>query len=215
MMNKAVNTLKIHETGIMAIIRVDTVAKGLDIAKSCLDGGVNIMEISYTNNNAGEVIERLKSEFKHDMVIGAGTVLDQTTARLAILSGSEFIISPSYDNNVQMISNLYQIPYAPGCTSYTEAVKALEGGASFIKAFPISSYYGPDLISTFKVPFPKMPILSSGGANLENLHRWVEVGTDCIGIGGLLSKGSCQEITNNAKQLRKILVETREKLKNN
>lgn len=212
MVHKAKTVLQIQQTGIMAIVRVDTIGRGIDIAQACLDGGINILEVSYTNNNAGEVIYKLKEKFGDQLVVGAGTVLDNVTARLAILNGAEFIISPSFDMGVQKIANLYQIPYAPGCTSYTEAVIALESGASFIKAFPISSFYGSDLISTFKVPFPKMPILSSGGANLENLHKWVEAGTNCIGIGSLLTKGSISQITENAKKLKNILDETRKKL---
>lgn len=212
MSHKAKTILQIQQTGIMAIVRVETIERGIEIAQACLDGGINVLEISYTNNNAGDVIFKLKEKFGDNLVIGAGTVLDSVTARLAILNGAEFIISPSFDAGVQKIANLYQIPYAPGCTSYTEAVVALENGASFIKAFPISSFYGSDLISTFKVPFPKMPILSSGGANLDNLHKWVEAGTNCIGIGSLLTKGNATQITENARKLKSILDETRKNL---
>ena len=120
----------------MGIVRVETIARGIEIAQGCIDGGVDVLEISYTNNNAGEVIRALKEKFGDQLLVGAGTVLDPTTARLAIMDGAEFIIAPTFNKEVQEMANLYQIPYAPGCTSYTEMIEALKAGASFIKAFP-------------------------------------------------------------------------------
>jgi 2-dehydro-3-deoxyphosphogluconate aldolase/(4S)-4-hydroxy-2-oxoglutarate aldolase len=155
-MKKEEIILGIKKTGLMAIVRVETVERGYEIAQGCLDGGVNVLEISYTNNNAGEVISALKKKYKEDLLVGAGTVLDGTTARLAIMSGAQFIIAPCYDEGVAQICNLYQIPYAPGCTSYTEMLTALKAGASFIKAFPISNYYGPSLAKVVKVPCPQV-----------------------------------------------------------
>ncbi|MGX8850412.1 ketohydroxyglutarate aldolase [Amedibacillus sp. YH-ame10] len=208
-MFKAETICRIKNTGIMGIVRVETIERGIEIAKGCIEGGVDVLEISYTNNNAGEVIRALKKEFGDQLLVGAGTVLDPTTARLAIMDGAEFIIAPTFDKAVQEMSNLYQIPYAPGCTSYSEMMDALKAGASFIKAFPISNYYGPDLAKTFKVPVPFMPILASGGATFDNLHQWYENGVDSVGIGGLLTKGSSEDIAKNAKKLREIAVKTR------
>lgn len=210
-MIKAENTMRIFDTGIMAVVRVETIERGIEIAQGCLDGGVDVMEISYTNNNAGEVIRAIKEKFGDRILIGAGTVLESTTARLAIMDGAEFIIAPTYDQGVQELCNLYQVPYAPGCTSYTEMMDALKNGAAFIKAFPISNYYGPSLAKVIKVPVPNAPILASGGATLENLGEWFENGVDCIGIGGLLTKGSAAEIAQNAKELTAIAAGARGK----
>ena len=136
----------------MGIVRVETIARGIEIAQGCIDGGVDVLEISYTNNNAGEVIRALKEKFGDQLLVGAGTVLDPTTARLAIMDGAEFIIAPTFNKEVQEMANLYQIPYAPGCTTITECVDALSSGAAFVKAFPISDFYGPKLVKVFKTP---------------------------------------------------------------
>ena len=119
---------RIKKTGLMGIVRVDTIERGIEIAQGCIDGGVDVLEISYTNNNAGEVIRALKEKFADQLLVGAGTVLDPTTARLAIMDGAEFIIAPTFNKEVQEMANLYQIPYAPGCTSYTEMIEALKAG---------------------------------------------------------------------------------------
>lgn len=208
-MLKAETTLRIHETGLMAVVRVETIERGLEIAQGCLDGGVDVMEISYTNNNAGDVIKAIKEKFGDQILVGAGTVLEATTARLAIMDGAQFIIAPTFDRGVAEVCNLYQVPYAPGCTTYSEMMDALKAGASYIKAFPISNYYGPSLAKVVKVPVPQTPILASGGANFDNLHEWFENGVDCVGLGGLLTKGTSEEIAANARKLREIVVNVR------
>lgn len=210
---KADTICRIRNTGVMAVVRVETIERGIEIAQGCCDGGVDVLEISYTNSNAGEVIKALKEKFGDKMLIGAGTVLEATTARLAIMNGAEFIIAPCFDQGVQEMANLYQVPYAPGCTTYTEMLTALKAGASFIKAFPISNYYGPTLAKIFKVPCPQIPLLSSGGATFDNLPDWYQNGIDCVGIGGLLTKGSAADIAANAKRIRTIADEARGKRK--
>ncbi|QAT62247.1 ketohydroxyglutarate aldolase [Acidilutibacter cellobiosedens] len=193
----------------MAIVRVDTIDRGLKIAEGCLNGGVDVLEISYTNNNAGEVIKALKKKFGSPLLIGAGTVLDSETARLAILNGAEFIIAPTFNKNIAELANIYQIPYEPGCSTYTEIVEALKYGAYFIKAFPISNFYGSKLVDIFTTPVPTLPILASGGITLDNLSEWIKAGVMTVGAGGLLTKGSKEEITANAKEMREIVVANR------
>ena len=208
-MRKLTTLSRLYQEKLMAIIRVETIERAQEIVDGCLEGKISCLEISYTNNNAGEVIRALKEKFGDQLLVGAGTVLDPTTARLAIMDGAEFIIAPTFNKEVQEMANLYQIPYAPGCTSYTEMIEALKAGASFIKAFPISNYYGPDLAKVFKVPCPQIPILASGGANFDNLHTWFENGVDSVGLGGLLTKGSSADIAENARKLRAIVEESR------
>ena len=204
---------RIEKTGAMAIVRTETIERGIEIAQGCLNGGVDVLEISYTLPNAGEVIEAINKKFKDQLVVGAGTVLDAETARLAILKGAKFIIAPNFSKEVARLCNRYQIPYAPGCTTITEMVEAMEVGASFIKAFPISNFYGLELVSVLKTPIPVMPILASGGITLDNLSDWIKKGTECCGFGGLLTKGTSAEITENAKKIRAIIDETRSAMK--
>ncbi|WP_373128244.1 ketohydroxyglutarate aldolase [Dielma fastidiosa] len=204
---------RIEKTGAMAIVRTETIERGIEIAQGCLNGGVDVLEISYTLPNAGEVIEAINKRFNDQLVVGAGTVLDAETARLAILKGAKFIIAPNFSKEVARLCNRYQIPYAPGCTTITEMVEAMEVGASFIKAFPISNFYGPELVSVLKTPIPVMPILASGGITLDNLSDWIKKGTECCGFGGLLTKGTSEEITENAKKIRAIIDETRSAMK--
>lgn len=209
-MRKMNATKKMVESGALAIVRAD-VERACEIADGLIKGGVPVMEMSYTFNTAGDVIKALKEKYGEALVVGAGTVLDSETARHAILNGAEFIIAPNYDEGVAKMCNRYQIPYAPGCTSLTEAVNGLTAGAAFIKAFPISDFYGPKLVKVFKTPIPDMPILASGGINLDNLSQWLENGVDVCGFGGLLTKGTSEEIATNASKIHEIITNFRNK----
>lgn len=201
------------KVGALAIVRVDNYQRAYEIASGCIDGGIPVMEISYTLNNAGDIINQLKGEFKDKLLIGAGTVLDSETARHAILNNAQFIISPNFDVEVAKICNRYQIPYAPGCSTLTESINALTFGASFIKAFPISDFYGPKLSQVFKTPIPNMTILASGGINALNLLDWLKAGVDICGFGGLLTNGNYKEIYNNALTIREIIDDFRLNIK--
>lgn len=208
-MKKIKTICYMYEVGALAIVREKDFKRACEIAEGCIEGGIPIMEMSYTLNNAGDIISGLKEKYGKEVCVGAGTVLDSETARHAILNGAEFIISPSYSEEVAILCNRYQIPYAPGCSTITESIEALSMGASFIKAFPISDFYGPELVKVFKTPIPDMPILASGGINLENLPLWINNGVDVCGFGSLLTNGDKRAIINNAKKIKKIIINNR------
>lgn len=206
---KATITQFLYQTGALAIVRTDSFARACEIADGCIAGKVPVMEMSYTLNSAGDIIQQLRDKYPEQLCVGAGTVLDSETARHAILHGAQFIIAPTFDENVACVCNRYQIPYAPGVTSFTEAVDALSMGAAFIKAFPISDFYGERLVSVFKTPLPDMPILASGGITLDNLANWLANGVDVCGFGSLLTKGTTADITANAQKIHAIIQQYR------
>lgn len=210
-MKKMNITKQMYETGALAIVRAETIERACEIAEGCMKGGVPVMEMSYTLNNAGDIIQGLSEKYGDKLCVGAGTVLDPETARHAILHDAKFIIAPNYNEDVAKMCNRYQIPYAPGCTTLTESIDALSSGAAFIKAFPISDFYGSKLVKVFKTPIPDMPILASGGINLDNLETWLENGVDVCGFGGLLTKGTTDEIAENAKKIHDIIANYRNK----
>lgn len=207
-----VDTLKrIEDSGVMAIVRTETSERGIEIAEACIDGGVDVLEVSYTLPNAGTVIKDLVEEFGDKLLVGAGTVLDNATARMAILAGAKFIIAPNFNEEVARVCNLYQIPYMPGCTTMTEITQALEAGASVIKIFPMANYFGPSIMNVIKTTMPFVPAMPSGGVNFDNLEEWISSGAVCVGVGGLLAKGSKEQITANAKRFREIIDKARTK----
>ena len=135
--------------------------------------------------------------------IGAGTVLDAVTARLDILAGAEYIVSPSFDQETAEMCNLYQIPYLPGCMTITEIKTALKSGVDIVKLFP-GSAYGPSIISAFKAPMPHVNIMPTGGVSLDNMKEWFDAGVVTVGVGGNLlapaATGDFDKVTEVAQQ---------------
>lgn len=193
---------KILDSGALAVVRAKP-ERVLEIAESIVRGGIPVMEISYTNADAPQAIDLVHQHLGTSILVGAGTVNNSATAKDAIAHGAGFLYSPIFDRGVMSLANEYQIPYAPGCSTVTEAVEAMRAGATFIKYFPYGGLLGPDVIKTIKTPIPEMPLLESGGVDASNVRQWFEAGVEVVGIGSALSKGSKDTIEESARSIRK------------
>lgn len=189
-MNQKIKTLNaIAEVGVIAVVRAENSQQAKKIAKACIEGGVNAIEITYTVPGATDVIRSLNDTFTDELVLGAGTVLDSETARIAILAGAKYIVSPSFNMDTCKLCNRYQVPYMPGCMTITEIVKAIEAGADIIKVFP-GSAFGPSIIKAIKGPLPQVALMPTGGVDLENVGEWIKNGCIAVGVGGKLTAGA-------------------------
>ena len=211
MLKKSKILKKITDIGIVAVVRSETIEEGIRISKACVEGGIPAREVTYTVPGATEVIKALKEQFTSDeLVIGAGTVLDAATARIAILAGSEFIVSPAFDEETAKLCNLYQVPYMPGCMTITEITKAMQYGADIVKLFP-GSAFGPSFVKAVKAPLPQANIMPTGGVSLENIDEWFKNGVVAVGAGGKLASGSSEDIITTAKAFVEKIKEIRNK----
>jgi len=211
MLKKSKILKKITNIGIVAVVRSETIEEGIRISKACVEGGIPAVEVTYTVPGATEVIKALKEQFTSDeLVIGAGTVLDASTARIAILAGSEFIVSPAFDEETAKLCNLYQVPYMPGCMTITEITKAMQYGADIVKLFP-GSAFGPSFVKAVKAPLPQANIMPTGGVSLENIDEWFKNGVVAVGVGGKLASGSSEDIIATTKAFVEKIKEIRNK----
>ncbi|NUU62316.1 bifunctional 2-keto-4-hydroxyglutarate aldolase/2-keto-3-deoxy-6-phosphogluconate aldolase [Paenibacillus agri] len=172
--------------GVVAVIRGDHPEDAYKMSAACIDGGLNNIEVTFTTPSADVVIKRLVEEYGDRAVIGAGTVLDPLTARIAILAGAEFVVSPSFEEETAKMCNLYSIPFMPGCMTLNEMKEALKFGADVLKLFP-GSAFGPDYIKAVKGPMPYVNIMPTGGVDLNNMDKWINGGSLAVGIGGNLT----------------------------
>lgn len=172
--------------GVVAVIRGDDTESAYQMSKACIDGGLNNIEVTFTTPDADQVIKRLIQEYGEKAVIGAGTVLDPITARIAILAGAEFVVSPSFDEETGKLCNLYSIPYMPGCMTLNEMKEALKVGVDVLKLFP-GNNFDPGFIKAVKGPMPHVNIMPTGGVDLDNMEQWVRSGCVAVGIGGNLT----------------------------
>ena len=177
---------QLTEVGVVAVIRAEDEEQAIEISKACLAGGINGIELTFTVPGADRVIRALADQFGDEMLIGAGTVLDSETARVAILAGANYIISPGFDSATAKLCNRYQIPYMPGCMTISEMIRAMEAGCDIIKLFP-GSAFGPDFVKAVKGPLPQVNIMPTGGVNIDNVDQWVKAGCVAVGAGSDLT----------------------------
>jgi 2-dehydro-3-deoxyphosphogluconate aldolase/(4S)-4-hydroxy-2-oxoglutarate aldolase len=193
----------VASVGVVAVIRADSAEEAVKMSVACIEGGLNNIEVTFTTPDADVAIKRLVAEYGDRAVIGAGTVLDPLTARIAILAGSEFVVSPSFEAETAKMCNLYGIPYMPGCMTLNEMKEALKFGVDVLKLFP-GSAFGPDYVKAVKGPMPHVNIMPTGGVDLNNMEKWIANGCMAVGIGGNLTApakdGRYDQITDLAAQ---------------
>lgn len=179
---------QLEKNYLFAVIRGKSLQDAFEIAKASYEGGIKNIEVTFTTPNADKTIEKLSEYFGDtDMVIGAGTVMDDITARIAILAGAKFIVSPNFSPSVSEICNRYTIPYLPGCGTVTEIANAMATGVEIAKIFP-GGILGAGFIKDVHGPIPNIELMPSGGVNLENMDTWVNNGAWAVGIGSALTK---------------------------
>ncbi len=206
---------RLLDCGVIAVIRADSIEQAQKIVDSCVAGGVVGLEVTYTVPGATELIKALADNCDGSYIVGAGTVLDVTSARIAILNGAQFIVSPAFDKDVAELCNLYQIPYMPGCYTINEIITAMKAGADIIKIFPGSSA-SPDYFKAVHGPLPQANLMPTGGVSLDNAKEWIKNGAVAIGIGGQLTapakRGDYPEVTRRAQEFVRLVSEAREEM---
>jgi 2-dehydro-3-deoxyphosphogluconate aldolase/(4S)-4-hydroxy-2-oxoglutarate aldolase len=204
---------RIEESGIVAVVRAESEEAAEKISAACIKGGISAIEVTFTVDGAENVIRSLRKKFsREELLVGAGTVLDSETARVAILSGAEFIVGPAFNPEVAVLCNRYAIPYMPGCMSIKEMITAMEAGADILKVFP-GSAFGPGFIKAVKGPLPHANLMPTGGVSLNNVGEWIKNGCVAVGVGGELTapakSGDYEKITALAREFLQKIKEAR------
>lgn len=192
-MKKMQITQKIVQEGVVAVLRGETAEEVVAMAEEAIAGGIKVIEITMTVPFALKAIEKLAQKYKWNSsdestyaIIGVGTVLDAETARAAILSGAQFVVSPFLSAETVTMCNRYRVPVMPGTMTIKEINEALELGADIVKLFP-GNLYEPSVIKAIKGPLPQANIMPTGGVSLDNLGEWVKAGAVAVGIGSDLT----------------------------
>lgn len=181
---------KITDTGIVAVVRAESSGQARKITDACIAGGVPAIEMTFTVPRADKVIAELDEIYSEDeIILGAGTVMDSETARIAILAGARYIVSPYFDPETAKLCNRYRVPYMPGCMTIREVVTAMEAGADIIKIFP-GEVFGPKIIKAINGPVPQARMMPTGGVSVDNVHEWIKAGAVAVGAGSALTGGA-------------------------
>jgi 2-dehydro-3-deoxyphosphogluconate aldolase/(4S)-4-hydroxy-2-oxoglutarate aldolase len=213
-MDKAAILLKLREIGLVPVLRAESVEQAMALAAAIADGGVTVLEITMTVPGAMRVMRRLAEE-RPDILIGAGTVLDAETARMCILEGAKFIVSPALNLKTIEMCHRYTVPVLPGALTPTEIVTAWQAGADVVKVFPASAMGGASYLKTLKAPLPQIEMIPTGGVSLATAAEFLDAGAFALGVGAdlvavkALNEGRPEVITESAKKYLQIVKEFR------
>lgn len=178
---------QLKENYLFAVIRGNSAKEATEISEAVYAGGIKNIEVTFTTPQADESIKTLAKKYADtDMVVGAGTVMDAITARIAIIAGAEFIVSPNFVPEISTVCNTYAVPYLPGCGTVTEVAGAMATGVEVVKVFP-GGILGPAFIKNVHGPIPHIEMMPSGGVSLENMDQWIANGAWAVGIGSALT----------------------------
>lgn len=197
---------RVHEDGIIAIIRAERADHLVEISKALLEGGLGIIEVTMTTGGALDMVQACKKKLGADCLFGVGSVLDPETARLAILAGADFLVTPTVSVETIRMANRYSTPIMMGAYTPTEAQTAWEHGADLIKVFP-SETGGLKHLRAMRAPLPQIDFVPTGGVNVDNVATFLQAGAFAVGVGSALVHANVvadglDKLTQQARRFR-------------
>ena len=204
----------LEETGIVAVIRVDDPTDLLEVSRALAEGGVRMVEITLTVPGALEIIASVSRQLGDAVLIGAGTVLDAATARMAILAGASFVVGPCFDPETVELCKLYDTAVMPGCITPTEIVAAWKAGADVVKIFP-GRVGTPGYFQDLRGPLPHIRMMPTGNVDLKTAPEYIKAGAVAVGVGKALVDIAAVKsrqfgvIAENARTFRKLVADAR------
>ncbi len=193
------------------MIRASSARKAIAAAEAVCAGGIPLLEVTMTVPGAYEAIKELTKTLGREVLIGAGTVLDAKTAGRCLDAGATFLVTPGLK-----LETVHGMVILAGALTPTEIITAWEAGSDFVKVFPCSSVGGASYIKALKPPLPQIPLVPTGGVNLNTAADFIRNGSAALGIGGelvltsALDSGNTAEITELAKKYVAIVQQARQ-----
>jgi 2-dehydro-3-deoxyphosphogluconate aldolase/(4S)-4-hydroxy-2-oxoglutarate aldolase len=176
----------ITDIGVVPIVRTDSAEGAIKAIEAVYRGGIRAAEITMTVPGAIKALEKLADQFGDQIILGAGTVLDPETARVCMLAGAQFFVTPALRLSTIEMAQRYSKPIMPGALTPTEVLTAWEAGADAVKVFPCGNVGGAKYIKALKAPFPQIEMVPTGGVNLETCGDFLKAGACAVGVGAEL-----------------------------
>lgn len=205
-MKKDVILRSILDIGVVPVVRTSSAESAIRAIEAVYAGGIRAAEITMTVPGAVKALEKLADAFGDKLVLGAGTVLDPETARICMLAGAEFFVTPALNVKTIEMAKRYSKVIMPGALTPTEVVTAWEAGADFVKVFPCGAVGGAKYIKALKAPLPHVEMVPTGGVSLETTADFLKAGAAAVAVGAELidaktiSEGRYEVFEQRARQ---------------
>jgi 2-dehydro-3-deoxyphosphogluconate aldolase/(4S)-4-hydroxy-2-oxoglutarate aldolase len=176
---------KIGDLGLLAVLRGPSPDLTVKMVEALVAGGIYGIEITYSTPNAAEVVKTLEAKYGDEILLGMGTLTEVEHAAQAVQAGAKFLVSPHIEAELAAAMIATGLPVMMGALTPTEVLQAYRLGSSVVKIFP-GSLGGPDYIKSLRGPFPYIPMMPTGGVNVENIPAWFAAGVFAVGAGSNL-----------------------------
>jgi len=211
------DTSVIEEDGVVAVVRLNDLGPAVPLTEALVAGGVRAVEFTFTNPAAAGAITAAREAMGSRALVGAGSVLDAETARIAILAGAAFVVTPTVSLPVITMCQRYAVATIIGALTPTEILTAWEGGATYVKVFP-ASVGGPRYLRDVLAPLPQVKLVPTGGVDVENAGEFIRAGAVAVALGSNLvspravASGDWESITNSARAISEAIAQARRPL---
>jgi 2-dehydro-3-deoxyphosphogluconate aldolase / (4S)-4-hydroxy-2-oxoglutarate aldolase len=209
---------RILAVGIVPVVRASSAQEARIAAEAVYEGGIPIVEITMTVPGAVDVIRELAKSMSR-VLIGAGTVLNAEMARRCFDAGAEFLVSPGFNFETVKLAGREGKLMMAGALTPTEIIAAWEAGSDFVKVFPCGQVGGAKYIKALKAPLPQIPLVPTGGVNLNTAAEFIEAGAAALGVGGelvqaeALRAGKREVLVENARKFMAAVAQARSQMK--
>ena len=176
----------IEDHHLMVAVRTETPERAYQAAVACINGGIRLVEITFSVPGAEEVIRELNQEKKAH--IGAGTILSESELKKALKAGARYIVSPHMNEEIVKTTKKEGAVSIPGAFTPTEIYRAYRSGGDIIKLFPFVEMGGLNFLKSIRGPMPFVRFMLSGGVNLDNIEEYLSANASCILIGSSILK---------------------------
>lgn len=175
-----------------------------DVCAGLVDGGLRLIEVSFTDDDAAQKIARLRKTLPDEIHLGAGTVTTVKAAQDAHAAGATYFVTPHVVPQVIEYANAHELPVICGALTPTEIAQAYEMGSAFIKVFPASAF-GPSYFKALLSPYPYLRLIAVGGVNSANLADYLAAGAVGAGVGSVIKATSREDVANLAREMVELV----------
>lgn len=172
---------------IMGILRGIDASAIEPLVEAVISSGLVTIEITMNTESAPSLIEKTVKLAGKRLMVGAGTVLNRDSLKLALDSGATFIVSPTLVQEVVSYCAKIKVPVFPGALTPQEIYNAWSSGATMVKVFP-AKFFGPEYFREIKGPFEKIKLLACSGVTAANMKDYFSCGADAVSFGASVFK---------------------------
>jgi 2-dehydro-3-deoxyphosphogluconate aldolase / (4S)-4-hydroxy-2-oxoglutarate aldolase len=204
-MNVPASFRRLHEAGLIAVVRADRPEHAVQVAGALLAGGVWAIELTFTTPGAAQALAEVRATYGQNLLLGAGTIREPAQVEAAMGAGVDFMVTAHLRADILAAMLASGLPFAPGVFTPSEVGQALDAGAQAVKIFPASTG-GPSHLRALRGPFPDLQAIPTGGIDETNIHAWFAAGALAVGAGSelipraALQEGKWDEISRRAER---------------